>query len=55
MKARTILVLLHSVFNSNPALKASGLGNSVERDSMCPLKEDAGCQTPGKHLVKVDF
>lgn len=55
MKARTILVLLHNMSNPNPALKAAGLGNSVERDSMRPLKEDAGCQTPGKHSVNVDF
>lgn len=40
--------------NPNPALKAVGLVNSMERDSMRPLKEDSGGQTPGKHLVN-DF
>ena len=55
MKTRTILVLLHNTSNSNPASKAAGLGNSVELDSMYPLKEDVEGQTPGKHLVSDGF
>lgn len=36
MKARTILVLPHNVSNPNPALKAAGLGNSVDPEA-CAL------------------